>query len=113
MDVREIEKIMASLDRQVFRTWARLSQDFERELFVFMKEKHTSKVYVVREFSVDGNNARLGFYCTTERPEGETCEMHDYTKLLKMSDKEFNELPYTTNKIFVKEWRDEMRKEEK
>lgn len=87
----------------------------EREIFSYMLEWKTFKIYVWDDFVSDGNNARWDWCFATVKPEGKACCEMNSANLIAMDDWQFEllvkHLPKSPNEDIVREWRTTLRKD--
>ena len=105
IDLKDYRNVVNSMERCVFRMYSTLAQDFERDLFCFMRNNLLKRVYVINEMKCDGSNVRIELTVSKDKPKATMYTMYDFTKLLEYDDDYFERLPYSTNKVFVEEWR--------
>lgn len=92
----------------------RIGDRFERSVFEFMAENRCTEIYVVEESSQGGGMFRCDWKILTEKPIGNiSYRSYKFDRLLAVSDEEFEKMPETETKKYVREWRETMKEKTK
>ena len=91
----------------------RIAGEYERKLLEFATLHRVICVYVYTEYKTEVKDGKhihsIVNKFSVRRPKGKECLCHDFTKLVTMSEHEFERLPHTENYEIAKMYRDAMR----
>ncbi|MBQ2437889.1 MAG: hypothetical protein II265_07370 [Clostridia bacterium] len=91
----------------------RIATEYERKLLGLAALHRVIRVYVLTENKMEVKDGKYVYSVVNKfyvrRPKGKECVCHDFTKLVTMSEREFESLPHTENYEIAKMYREAMR----
>lgn len=93
-------------DSSLRDTCLRMANRFEQAIFEFMTENRCTEIYVVEECGHYGEITHCYWTISKNKPLfHDGYRAYNFDRLLDVGDEEFESMPETKNKKYVREWR--------
>lgn len=113
LDLSDVCSSLDDIEPLIIKRSKQAATEYERKLLEFATLYRVICVYVYTEYKTEVKDGKhihsiLNKF-SVRRPKGKECLCHDFTKLVTMSEREFERLPHTENYEIAKMYRDAMR----
>lgn len=112
----DLSDVCCSLDDikpVIVKRGEQVATEYERKLLAFATLHRVICVYVITENKMEVKDGKYVYSVANKfyvrRPKGKECVCHDFTRLVTMSEREFESLPHTENYEIAKMYREAMR----
>ena len=113
IDLSDVCSSLDDIKPVIIQRSKQIAGEYERKLLEFATLHRVIEVYVYTEYKTEVKDGKhihsIVNKFSVRRPKGKECICHDFTRLITMSEREFEHLPHTENYEIAKMYRDTMR----